>query len=170
MMTLVGREMNIMIDTEIWSYAFKKPQKEKFPTDDLFLKAMEMHKKAKELISNSLVNPQIKIYVSTHQLAEIFHVLGFRGHQLPLNFVTSLLADIIISEKIVKVPVRIEHVVSAIDLSFKTKIHIWDFLCFLPIKDFISKIFTNDEHFKHNIFSDNGRIEVINPFKDWIKI
>jgi len=69
--------LNIFIDTQLWIYAFKKPQREKFISSEEYKEALQMHSKAVKFISDVLLNHII--YITTHQLAEIFHALAFRG-------------------------------------------------------------------------------------------
>jgi len=46
----------------------------------------------------------LKVYMSYHQLAEIFHVLAFRGFKVPLEDAMAIIERIIEDSSIVKVP------------------------------------------------------------------
>ncbi len=70
--------------------------------------------------------------MTLHQIAEIFHVLSFRGHRIPLNEAFAIVDSLMEDDSIVKVPVLAEHVIESITASKETGIHVWDFLCFIP--------------------------------------
>jgi hypothetical protein len=53
------------------------------------------------------------------------------------------------------------HLKDALEESAKTGIHIWDYLCFLPVKDYIDVAFSCDIHFQKIGVELN--VEVINP-------
>jgi len=159
--------MNIFVDTEIWSFAQKMPVKGKFKNKSEYEKFLNIHVKAKSFLKKAL-NEDI-IYMSLHQMAEIFHVLAFRGLKLPLNFVVEYVNALLFSERVVKVPVTTSHIQEAFKLSNNSGIHIWDFLCIIPIKDYLDRIYTVDKHFLHETFQKLG-IKIENPLKFWIKI
>jgi len=161
----VNELVNIFIDTEIWSLAQKEPAREKFSDDDSYKRALDAHQRAKRLIYNSL--EKHRIYMSYHQLSELYHVLGFRGSKLPLSHVKEILQAILESKKIVKVPVRRDHIELSMELSARSGIHIWDFLCIVPILNFIDTTFSIDRHFLHPVFKELG-VKVKNPLNIWI--
>ncbi len=55
--------MNIFIDAQLWVYAFKKPQREKFASRKEYEEALEIHSKANEFIHDTLLNHTI--YITT---------------------------------------------------------------------------------------------------------
>jgi len=67
------------------------------------------------------------------------------------------------------VPIELDHIKLAIKLSKESGIHIWDFLCVIPILDHISIAYTVDIHFTHEIFQKLG-LKVRNPLGKWISI
>ena len=67
--------MNVFVDTQLWVYAFKVPQREKFTSEDEYRDALRMHSRANEFLRDALLNHML--YITTHQLAEIFHALAF---------------------------------------------------------------------------------------------
>ncbi|AEA46946.1 hypothetical protein [Archaeoglobus veneficus] len=156
--------MGIFIDTELWSFALKKPVKEKF--GDGFEKAYKMHVEAKKFL---LENVERDILMSSHQLAEIYHVLAFRGLRLPVKFVLEYVINLMEAPNVILREVLPEHVRKAVDSSVKSGIHLWDFLCIYPILDELEVIYTCDAHFKHEEFRKLG-VEIINPLDVWINV
>lgn len=154
-----------MVDTEIWNAAKKRPSREKFSSEKGFRKALAMHERARAFFEEEF--PRLKVYMSLHQVAEVYHVLAFRGQRVPqseaLEFVSELLGD----PRVVKVPVTLEHIRKAVEASAKTGIHIWDFLCFLPVAAFVDRVYTSDAHFLP-IARIYG-VEVVNPLAEWLQ-
>jgi len=155
-----------MVDTELWSIAKKKPLEERFSSKEEFEKAMKMHLKAREFFSNEF--PSLRVYMSNHQLAEIFHVLALRGLRVPFEEPLRIVMGIMEDNSIVKVPVNIEDVSKALKESVETGIHVWDFLCFLPVKDFVDAVYSADSHFK--VIGKRHGVKVINPLQYWLEI
>ena len=155
---------NVMIDTEIWSIAKKRPDRKNFASREEFIKAMNMHRKAREFFIN--IFPELKVYMSIHQLAEIYHVLAFRGTRVPRNLVENIVKSIIEDNNIVKVPITLRHIEIAVKESVENNIHIWDYLCFIPIKDFIDIIYTCDKHFIK--IGEKYKVRIVNPLDNWI--
>jgi len=155
-----------LVDTELWSIAKKEPAKEMFSSKEEFEKAMKMHSRAREFFSNEF--PGLRVYISNHQLAEIFHVLAFRGLRIPFEEAYSIVTGIIEDASIVKVPLTMEHVMKALKESLDTGIHIWDFLCFLPVREFVDTIYSADSHFK--LIGKRHGVKVINPLDHWLEI
>ncbi|MEX0569271.1 MAG: hypothetical protein Q6363_008995 [Candidatus Njordarchaeota archaeon] len=158
--------MGVFVDTEIWSIAQKEPIREKFSSEKEFKEFFRLHSKAKSFLEE-ILRTEI-IYMTYHQVAEICHVLGFRGTKLPLDHVGEFVGAILKSERIIKVPVNHEHMIVAIELSKESGIHIWDFLCVVPIMDYVEVFYTADLHFKHKIF-ERLKLKVENPLGRWLK-
>lgn len=156
--------MGIFIDTEIWSFAQKKPVKSKF--NDGYEEALEMHSKSKEFL---LQNIDKEILMSYHQIAEIYHVLAYRGFRLPISFVQEYVRNLLQAENIIKYEVTRERIEDAIEASKRSGIHIWDFLCVLPVSHDLDIIYTCDQHFLHDEFK-RLKAEIINPIGEWMRI
>lgn len=159
--------MNIFIDTEIWSLAQKKPIRKKYSDKNEYKIALDIHMKAKEFIHNAIARN--KVYMSYHQINELYHVLGFRGSRLPISHVNELISTILKAKKIIKVPLSLAHIVKSIELSTKSGIHIWDFLCVVPIAEYIDRAYSIDKHFQDPIFKELG-IHTENPLGYWMEI
>ena len=159
--------MDIMIDTEIWSLSVKKPLRDKFSSKEGYDKAIEIHDKARMLVKNALSNDTI--YMSAHQIAEIFHVLAYRGTKLPLQFAKKYIKSLIDAKEIVKIEVTWTDFLESIRLSSMSGIHIWDFLCVVPIAEYIDRAYSIDKHFQDPIFKELG-IHIENPLGYWMEI
>ncbi len=134
--------MKAFVDTELWSSAKKKPVRSKFRSEEEFNLALEVHRRATEFFRD--VFPSLKVYISFHQLVEIFHVLAFRGLRVPLREVLAIVEHIMEDGSIVKVPITAEVVREALRESSETRIHVWDFLCFLPVRNFVDTIYSSN--------------------------
>lgn len=165
--TLKVEEMNVMIDTEIWSFSLKAPKREKFGSRKEYSEALEAHRKARTALKSSLQNEMV--YMSQHQVSELFHVLAFRGTKLPLRMVNNYVQSILESQEIIKVEVTWEDLLEAMQLSAQSGIHIWDFLCFVPLKEYLDVVYTNDKHFTHSVFK-KFNVKIVNPLNSWKEI
>ncbi|MHA1383385.1 MAG: hypothetical protein ACTSR3_06485 [Candidatus Helarchaeota archaeon] len=159
--------MNIMIDTQIWIYSKKIPKKELYQSKKEFQKALESHGKAKTFFKN--LPKKTIIFFTIHQLGELYHSLSFRGLKIPYEQTKKFIEQLFNSKNIKIIPYSINDIKKAIELSAIAKIHIWDFLCVLPLKNHISMIYTNDIHFKDKIFRDLG-FQSENPLDIWQKL
>ncbi len=159
--------MNIFIDTQLWVYAFKKPQKEGFIDDEEYREALRIHDKATRFLQDALLNHVV--YITTHQLAEMYHALAFRGVKMDSREAFNIIDKIMKSSKTVIVEVKKKHYREALRLSSISGIHIWDYLCILPLKDSIDIAYTNDKHFLHPTIK-NLVPKIENPVGKWITI
>ena len=153
-----------MVDTEIWSIAKKRPLPDNFSSKDEYLKALRAHEAARKFFLE--IFPALKVYISTHQLAEIYHVLAFRGARLPREEAANIVLAILKDSDIVKVPLLQRHVEEAIKESATSGIHVWDYLCFLPVKDYVDTIFSCDFHFQK--IGEEYKVKVVNPLDLWL--
>lgn len=158
--------MKAIVDTELWSLAKKKPIREKFGSKEEFEKALNFHLKARDFFLNEF--PKINVYMSLHQLAEIFHVLTFRGHRIPVDEASAIVLGIIEDPRIAKISVSSKHIHEAIKESARTGIHIWDFLCFVPVRDFVDTVCTTDKHFE--VIGKYYGISIVNPIGSWLEL
>ena len=156
--------MRAMIDTEIWSIAKKRPLPDNFSSKDEYLKALNAHEAARKFFLESF--PSLKVYISAHQLAEIYHALAFRGARLPRGQAADIVLAILEDDDIVKVPVTQRHVKEAVEESKESGIHVWDYLCFLPVKDYVDAIFSCDLHFRK--IGERYKIKIVNPLGFWL--
>ncbi|MCI4408505.1 MAG: hypothetical protein JHC26_05390 [Thermofilum sp.] len=58
------------------------------------------------------------------------------------------------------------HLKDALEESAKTGIHVWDYLCFLPVKDYIDVVYSCDIHFQK--IGEDFNVKVINPLGGWL--
>ena len=155
-----------LVDTEIWSFAKKKPERRRFRSKAYFERFLKMHEAASSFFVNEF--PKITVLMTLHQLSEIFHVLAFRGTRLPVEQAKEIVKAILTDESIIKVPVSQSDLEAAIDESLDSGIHVWDFLCFLPIKDEVEIVYSCDKHFQDKAFEKYG-VKVVNPLPFWIE-
>lgn len=159
--------MNVFIDTQLWVYALKKPQRDWFTSNEEYEKAVQIHGKAVKFIHNTLLNHIV--YTTTHQLAEIFHSLAFRGVKMNTRQALDIIEKMVKSTRTVVVEVKKRHYREALRLSSLSGIHVWDYLCVIPLKELIDVAYTNDKHFLHpTMKSLVPRVE--NPVGEWITI
>lgn len=104
--------------------------------------------------------------MTTHQISEIFQVLGFRGLKIPLRNVERFCQKLIKSDFLSLYNISVEHINKALNLSIKSGIHIWDYLCIIPFYKEIAVIYSCDEHFNHESFKSLGP-PIENPLNEW---
>jgi len=157
--------MDVFIDTQLWIYAFKKPQRENFLSGEEYEEALQIHGKAMKFMHNVLTSHMV--HITTHQLAEIFHALAFRGVRMNSRQALNIVEKIMKSSRTIVVEVRKRHYREALRLSSLSGIHIWDYLCIIPLRGQIDVAYTNDKHFLHpTIKSLVPKVE--NPIGKWI--
>ncbi len=157
-------ELRAFVDTELWSLAKKRPVRSRFKSEEEFNLAMEVHERAVKFFKE--VFPSLDVYISHHQLMEIFHVMAFRGLRVPLREALAIVERIMEDESIVKVPITADVVREALKESSETRIHVWDFLCFLPVRRFVDIAYSSDPHFR--IIGERYGVEVVNPVGRWM--
>jgi len=153
-----------MIDTQIWIYSKKIPTKERFESEVLFDKTMKLHLKAMNFFQK--LPSETIFYFSSQQIGELFHSLAFRGLKIPLEDTKKFIFNLIKSDNVKIIPYSKLDLEKAINLSTRSNIHVWDYLCVIPLISHVSKIYTIDEHFKDKTFSEFG-ISIKNPLTNW---
>jgi len=156
-----------MIDTQIWIYSKKIPKKELYDSENDFENALELHNKAVEFFSN--LPEKTIIFFSIHQLGELYHALSFRGRKIPHEKTKKFLDQLFNSKNVKIIPYTENDLKKGMELSSITKIHVWDFLCVLPLVNSISILYSNDIHFNDKIFRNLG-LKIKNPLSVWQKL
>jgi len=64
---------------------------------------------------------------------------------------------------IIKVPI-----IKSLIASKETDIYIWDFLCFVSLKNYVEIIYSLDRHFLK--IGKRYSIKVVNPAQEWLEI
>ncbi|MHA1328183.1 MAG: hypothetical protein ACTSRH_12830 [Promethearchaeota archaeon] len=159
--------MAIFIDTEIWVFAQKVPEHSRFQDKHKYQLALQLHQKSNKFLSQIIKNNNISM--TYHQLCEIFHSLAFRGNKLPREIVLKYCIHLSTSEFINWYSVSNEHIRQAMELSSLSKIHVWDYICILPLYKDIDMIYSCDAHFKHETFKSLG-VKIENPIGIWIPL
>ncbi|MGC9202493.1 MAG: hypothetical protein ACP5HX_07495 [Thermoproteota archaeon] len=93
--------------------------------------------------------------------------MSFRGSKLPLEVSLQIVNEILENDKIVRVPILQSHIKKAIEESAKSGIHVWDYLCFLPVAELVSVVYTSDYHFKQ--IGDQFNVKIVNPAELWLE-
>jgi hypothetical protein len=159
--------MTIFIDTELWIFAKKIPDRSNFQTQLEYDKALNLHQKASEFLKKQIIENEISM--TNHQICEIFHALAYRGKKFPKNVASKYCNQLLSSKFMNWFQVLYKHVKKAIEISTKSGIHIWDYLCVLPLYNEVEILYSCDEHFKHKSFQSLGP-KVENPLNIWITL
>ncbi len=154
------------MDTEIWSLAKKKPVRDKFKSKLEYERALKIHEGCRRFFEEEF--DKLRVYMTLHQIAEIFHVLAFRGHRIPLSDAIAIVESLMKDDSIVKVPILAEHLKESFNASKETGIHVWDFLCFVPLKNYVNVIYSLDKHFAE--IGERYGVKVVNPAQEWLEI
>jgi predicted nucleic acid-binding protein len=159
--------MNVFIDTEIWIFAQKIPDIAFFQDESEYRKALQFHQKSSEFLKNEIMKSEISMTI--HQLCEIFHALTYRGKKSPKNFALTYCKQLLNSSFMHWYQVLDEHVIKAIEYSEKSGIHIWDYICVIPLFSDVDILYSCDEHYNHTSFQSLGP-KVENPLGIWITL
>ena len=159
--------MIIFIDTEIWIFAQKIPDRSNFQKASEYENALDLHQKSSEFLKQKIIESEISM--TNHQLCEIFHALAFRGKKAPKTIASKYCIHLLSSKFMHWYQVLDKHVKEAIELSLKSAIHIWDYICVLPLYNDVEILYSCDEHFKHSSFQSLGP-EIQNPIKEWLTL
>jgi len=155
----------IFIDTQLWVFAQKLPNKEKFPDDKNYNQILQYHQNSKTFLTQKIETEEIGM--TYHQLGEIFHSLAYRDDKLSLKFCQKYCSQLLDSQFIHWYPITFEHLKTCIALSADSGIHIWDYLCVTPLIKEIIEIYSCDTHFQHDSFQQFGK-PIINPLNQWM--
>ncbi len=155
----------IFIDTQLWIFAQKIPKKEKFRDDNSYNQMVEFHQTSQKFLAQKIQTEEIAM--TNHQLGEIFHALAYRGDKLKLEFSKKFCLQLMDSESIHLYLITNEDLKECISLSGESGIHIWDYLCIIPLLREILEIFTCDTHFQNESFQKLGK-PITNPLTQWM--
>ncbi|RMF91237.1 MAG: type II toxin-antitoxin system VapC family toxin [Methanobacteriota archaeon] len=144
---------NVLIDTNIWHFAFVSPREERFE---------DIHTKAGGVLEEILSNRGVRIVLSAYQVGEILEILRRSGVDPEIR--EGLLKDFKSGKFFVK-DLTWSVAESAIADSSKSNIHVYDYLVAYPVKGLIDRIYSADDHFLHEHFAF---AEVVNPVAPWV--
>ena len=145
---------NIIIDTNIWHYAYVEPKEEGY---------LKIHEQARKFLKDTLLNPEITVAITTHQISEILDLLRKGGVS---RLVMLELFEAIKSKKFIIKELTAADIESSFKKSLDSGIHIYDYLVTLPLKGLVEKIYSADAHLQHKDFKDIAKVE--NPVFPWI--
>ena len=144
---------NVLVDTNIWHFAFVSPKESKF---------VEVHVKARKALEELLANEGIRIVMSAYQAGEILEVLRRSGVDVKTR--EGLIEDFKSGKFYVK-DLTFSAVEKAVTDSSRSQIHVYDYLVAYPVKGLVERIYSADDHFFHKHFTF---AEVVNPLYPWI--
>lgn len=157
-------KISVFIDTQLWVFALKIPETSNFNSKTEYEIAIQRYKLASAFLKLKLSTAEI--LMTNFQLSELFHALGFRGAKLPLHYVQEYCTELLRGEYMHWYNVKNEDVKRAIELSTQSKIHIWDYLCVLPLYKDADVLYSCDEHFENDTFKSLG-VLIDNPINEW---
>lgn len=157
----------IFIDTQLWVFAQKKPSKEKFTENNLYEEFLSLHEKSKIFLSEKIRSEEIAITI--HQLGEIYHSLAFRGDKLSRAFCVNYCEQLIDAQFLHWYPLTFDHIRQCLKLSSENGIHVWDYICVVPLIHDIDEIFSCDIHFQDESFRKFTK-SIINPLDRWMTL
>lgn len=143
----------VLVDTNIWHFAFVKPREEEFA---------EVHAMAKDAMEELLTDRGIRIAMSAYQTGEVIEVLRRSGVDLETR--EGLVKDFSTGKFFVK-DLTFDTVRSALSDSTESGIHVYDYLVAYPLKGVVERMYSADDHFQHKHFR---YAEVVNPIAPWI--
>ncbi len=143
----------MLIDTNIWHFAFVKPREEKFAG---------IHTLARDALEELLSNKDIRVAISAYQVAEIIEVLRRSGVDQETR--EGIIKDFGTGKFFIK-SLEFDVVKEALRDAAESNIHIYDYLVAYPVKGVVDKIYSADDHFKHEHFSF---AELVNPVEPWV--
>jgi predicted nucleic acid-binding protein len=145
---------SILVDTNIWHYAYVIPSKEDF---------QQIHTTSFEFISKILQNDDIEIAITTYQIAEIMDLLRKQSMTIPKR---EIVFNLFKTDKFFITDINFETIEHCFHKSLVSNIHIYDYLVALPLKGVVTEIYSADDHFQHQDFKEIA--PVINPLHPWI--
>lgn len=160
-------KMTIFIDTEIWIFAQKIPDLSNFQDISEYDNALNLHQKSSEFLKQKIIESEISM--TNHQICEIFHALAFRGKKASKTIASKYCNQLLSSKFMHWYQIFDKHVKRAVELSMKSGIHIWDYICVLPLYNDVEILYSCDEHFKHKSFKSLGP-KIENPLNIWITL
>lgn len=143
----------VLVDTNIWHFAFVKPKGEEFA---------EVHALAKDALMELLTDKGVRVAMSAYQAGEVIEVLRRSGVDLETR--EGLVRDFSTGKFFVK-DLTFNTVRSALSDSAESGIHVYDYLVAYPLKGVVERMYSADDHFQHEHFR---YAEVVNPVAPWI--
>ncbi len=144
----------ILIDSNIWHFTYVKPKENNFE---------EIHSSAVKFLSSVLIDNNIKIVITTYQIAEIIELL--RKNNIEIEKRKRLLNDFKKDKFFIK-EITMKNVEELLLKNMISNIHVYDYLVAYPLSGIVDKIYSADDHFQHKDFREIAEVE--NPLHPWI--
>lgn len=154
--------MDIFVDTELWVYALKRPDPRRVPPREL-PGARRLHEAADRFLAEC--RDRDRIHTTLHQVSELYHALAFRGRRLPPAWAREFCVEFMRAADLHATEPA--HVERALEMSQRSGVHVWDFLCVVPLQGHVERIYTCDRHFLSSEFKEL-RAPVENPVGHWL--
>lgn len=154
----------MFIDTQVWVFAKKEPTIDKFPDKDAFEEYKRFHQICQAFLLKSIQEEDI--WLTRHQIIEIYHSLSFRGTKIPRDQTRSFLQNLENHSNVKIVSLQSTDYTNALKESEISGIHAWDYLCVLPLARKIHQIVSCDTHFQHDSLRLEGT-SLVNPLGKW---
>ncbi|TFG04180.1 MAG: hypothetical protein EU536_05070 [Promethearchaeota archaeon] len=157
----------IFIDTQIWIFARKSPDKQRFTALSKYNLFQDFHQQALEFLAN-VIKENI-ICMTFHQLFEIYHSLAFRGRKQIIQDVKKFCSELLNSKFIHWYSITETQISDCLKLSAQSNIHIWDYVCIVPLIQDVDVLYSCDRHFQDPTFSQFKK-PILNPLNKWFLI
>jgi len=157
----------IFIDTQIWVFSRKSPDRKRFSDPSKYNLFLDLHNQALEFLTKAI--EKNVICMTFHQLLEIFHSFAFRGRKEIIQDAKKFCSELLSSKFIHWYSITETQVSECLNLSAQSNIHIWDYICIVPLIDDVDVLYSCDSHFQDATFSQFKK-PILNPLNKWILI
>jgi predicted nucleic acid-binding protein len=157
----------IFIDTEIWVFSRKSPDRKQFLDASKYKLFLDFHNKSVEFLVKAIENNII--CMTYHQLLEIYHSLAFRGRKEIAQEASKFCAELLSSKFIHWYSITESQISECLKLSAQSNIHVWDYICIFPLINNVDVLYSCDSHFQDATFSQFKK-PILNPLDKWILI
>jgi hypothetical protein len=128
---------------------------------------LDFHNQALEFLTKAIENNVI--CMTFHQILEIYHSLAVRGLKEITQDAKKFCSELLNSKFIHWYSITETQVSEYLKLSAQSKIHVWDYICIVPLIDYIDVLDSCDSHFQDATFSQFKK-PILNPLNKWMLI
>lgn len=157
----------IFIDTQIWIFSRKSPDRQRFTDLSRYNLFLDFHNQSLEFLAKAL--EKNVICMTFHQIFEIYHSLAFRGRKEIIQDAKKFCSELLNSKFVHWYSISETQVLDCLKLSAQSNIPIWDYICIVPLINDVDVLYSCDKHFQDTTFSQFKK-PIINPLSKWILI